>query len=117
MRVHTNEVLHRSRSSKGKQDFAKWMRSKWKANRGVMDIYTSDDQRRDLLDERMAAVGTAIEQIESSHLSSQTIEQIDAIIKILHEQNMILLKTTDDEQLVDQYFILTIAQTKKSFKE
>jgi hypothetical protein len=103
MRAHTNELIQRSRNSKGKQDFSKWMRMKWKSNKGVPDIYTSDDQRRDILEDRLTQVNKVIEQYESAHLSSQTIEQIEIAIRALHEQNLILLRTTDEEQLVDRY--------------
>lgn len=51
MRSHTNEVVQRSRivsmiNQRGKQDFSKWVKSKWKIGKATNETFSSDDQRR-----------------------------------------------------------------------
>jgi hypothetical protein len=79
------------------------MKSKWKSSqrRGSEDILT-DDQRKDLLEERLIQINCTIDRYSSLHISSQTIAQVDDAIRILHQQNLLLLKTSDEEQLVDR---------------
>ncbi|KAJ3315495.1 hypothetical protein HDV04_003037 [Boothiomyces sp. JEL0838] len=107
MRSHTNELVNRARiaAMKGKQDFTKWMKLKWKGfqktDASEVPVFSSDDQRRDLLEERLEQVTRVIDMYEASHLSSQRYSQVERAIHNLHEQNLILLKACDEEQLVD----------------
>ena len=43
-----------------------------------------------------------IDKYSNAHISSQTKEQIQQGISLLHEQNIILQKAADEEQLVDR---------------
>ncbi|KAJ3299939.1 hypothetical protein HK104_005851 [Borealophlyctis nickersoniae] len=110
MRSHTNELVQRARmaaSMKRKQDYSKWMKSKWRhfqkiGGGEVVSLgFLSDEQRRELFEERIREVSSVIDHYETAHLSSQTPEQVQAAVEDLHEQNLILMRTADEEQLVD----------------
>ena len=77
------------------------MKFKWSVKKGPG---LTDQQRRELLSKRLDDVNVAIDRYANQHLSSQREEELDAAIKVLHEQNIILLNTADEEQLVDTYF-------------
>lgn len=104
MKSHTHELVHRSRMNalRGKQDFSKWMKIRWKSlHKGPETGYPSDDQRRDLLEERLNDVSACIDKFEAAHISSQSRSQLEKAITALHEQNLILLRASDEEQLVE----------------
>ena len=109
MQSHTNELVHRARlasNMRRKQDFSKWMREKMKFFRSeggghVVGIQFTEDQRRELLEERLEQVSSVIDRYEASHVSSQTTAQIKEALVVLHHQNEVLVKATDEEQLVD----------------
>ncbi|KAI8896626.1 hypothetical protein BC833DRAFT_88944 [Globomyces pollinis-pini] len=80
------------------------MKFKWKkpSEAGML----TDDQKREMLDQRLDQVCKVIDRYEAAHISSQKHVQIDQAICTLHEQNTILLKaadevvdTTDQEEL------------------
>ncbi|KAJ3039373.1 hypothetical protein HDV00_012249 [Rhizophlyctis rosea] len=110
MKSHTHELVQRARmaaNAKRKQDFSKWMKVKWKhfqqlGNGEVVSIgFLSDEQRREMFEERLKQVSDVIDQYEAAHLSVQTREQVQDAIDHLHEQNDVLMRATDEEQLVD----------------
>lgn len=43
-----------------------------------------------------------IDHYEAAHLSSQTYPQVETAVAALHEQNLVLMRATDEEQLVDR---------------
>lgn len=43
-----------------------------------------------------------MDKYETAHISSQTRQDISAAIDELHQQNLILMRAADEEQLVDQ---------------
>ena len=57
---------------------------------------------RTLLNERLTQVSMVIDKYSNAHISSQTKEQIQQGISLLHDQNIILQKAADEEQLVDR---------------
>ena len=69
----------------------------WKspANCGTLD--------RELFEERLKQVSEVIDQYEAAHLSVQTRDEVEDAIRHLHEQNWVLMRATDEEQLVDRY--------------
>ncbi|KAJ3033084.1 DENN domain-containing protein 4C, partial [Rhizophlyctis rosea] len=110
MKSHTHELVQRARmaaQAKRKQDFSKWMKVKWKhfqqiGGGEVVSIgFLSDEQRRELFEERLKQVSEVIDQYEAAHLSVQTRDQVEDAIQHLHEQNGVLMRATDEEQLVD----------------
>lgn len=56
----------------------------------------------ELFDARIKQVSDVIDLYEAAHLSSQTREQTVAAIEALHSQNLVLMRATDEEQLVDR---------------
>lgn len=66
-----------------------------------------DDERKELLEDRLSQVNQVIDQYEAIHISSQTGSQIAAALQVLHEQNLVLVKAADEEQLVDRCDIFT----------
>ncbi|KAJ3096697.1 DENN domain-containing protein 4C [Phlyctochytrium planicorne] len=110
MRSHTIELVQRARMASGmkrKQDFSKWMRTKLKhfqkiGGGEIVSIgHLSDEQRRELFEERLHEVAEVIDGYEAAHLSSLSPEEIKAAIDDLHSQHLILMKAADEEQLVD----------------
>ncbi|KAJ1344288.1 hypothetical protein BSLG_001428 [Batrachochytrium salamandrivorans] len=110
MQSHTNELVQRARlesSMKRKQDFYKWMKIKMKyfqkiGGGEVVSIgFATDDQRRELLEERLAEVSSVIAEYEQADLSYQTLSQVKHALDVLHSQNKILVRAADEEQLVE----------------
>ncbi|KAJ3151055.1 hypothetical protein HDU89_002267 [Geranomyces variabilis] len=111
MRSMTNELVQRARIAanlKRKQDFSKWMKTKWKhlqkigGGEVVALGFLSDEQRRELFEERVHEVTTVIDHYEQLHLSTQTPAQIRSALVQLHAQNLVLMRAADEEQLVDE---------------
>ncbi|KAJ3330361.1 hypothetical protein HDU76_005873 [Blyttiomyces sp. JEL0837] len=109
MRSHTNELVNRARMASGmkrKQDFTKWMRTKLKhfqkiGGGEVVSLgFLSDEQRREMFEERLREVSDVIDRYEAAHLSSQTLEEVNAAIADLHAQHLVLMQAAEDE-LVD----------------
>ncbi|KAJ3219079.1 DENN domain-containing protein 4C [Dinochytrium kinnereticum] len=100
MKSHTIEL-------KRKQDFSKWMRTKLKhfqkiGGGEIVSIgHLSDEQRRELFEERLREVAEVIDRYEAAHLSSLSSEEIRAAIDDLHSQHLVLMRAADEEQLVD----------------
>ncbi|TPX71796.1 hypothetical protein SpCBS45565_g00951 [Spizellomyces sp. 'palustris'] len=110
MRSMTNELVQRARiatTMRRKQDFSKWMRTKWKhfqqmGGGEVVSLgFLPDEQRRELFEERMHQVTSVIDRFEQRHLSSQTPSQVHQALEELHAQNLVLMRAADEEQLVD----------------
>ncbi|KAJ3112463.1 DENN domain-containing protein 4C [Phlyctochytrium bullatum] len=110
MRSHTIELVQRARMVSGmkrKQDFSKWMRTKLKhfqkiGGGEVVSLgHLSDEQRRELFEERLREVAEVIDRYEAAHLSSLSVEEVKAAIDDLHAQHLILMRAADEEQLVD----------------
>ncbi|KAJ3146265.1 hypothetical protein HDU86_000481 [Geranomyces michiganensis] len=111
MRSMTNELVQRARiasNMKRKQDFSKWMKTKWKhlqkigGGEVVALGFLSDEQRRELFEERVHEVTSVIDHYEQLHLSTQTPAQIRSALVQLHAQNLVLMRAADEEQLVDE---------------
>ncbi|KAJ3413960.1 hypothetical protein HDV05_007249 [Chytridiales sp. JEL 0842] len=109
MRSHTNELVNRARMAQGmkrKQDFSKWMRTKLKhfqkiGGGEIVSIgFLSEEQRRELFEERLRAVSDVIDKYEAAHLSIQSTEEVKAAIEDLHAQHLILMQAAEEE-LVD----------------
>ncbi|KAJ3018598.1 hypothetical protein HKX48_002793 [Thoreauomyces humboldtii] len=107
MRSMTNELTYPS-YQKRKQDFSKWMRTKWKhfqkvgGGEVVALGFLSDDQRRELFDERIEEVTSVIDHYEQLHLSTQKPSEVRSALGQLHAQNLVLMRAADEEQLVDE---------------
>ncbi|KAJ8331147.1 hypothetical protein QVD99_005806 [Batrachochytrium dendrobatidis] len=110
MQSHTNELVQRARlesSMKRKQDFYKWMRTKMKyfqkiGGGEVVSIgFATDDQRRELLEERLEEVSSVIAEYEHAHVDILTLSEVRTALGILHSQNKILVRAADEEQLVE----------------
>ncbi|KAI8800344.1 hypothetical protein BJ742DRAFT_86273 [Cladochytrium replicatum] len=109
MRSHTFELVQKARMSsmKRKQDVSKWMRSKWKhfqkiGNGQIVGIgFLSDEQRREMFEQRLAQVSDVIDGYEATHLSSQPAEEVLDALRHLQEQHLVLLHAVDEEQLVE----------------
>ncbi|KAJ3119716.1 hypothetical protein HK100_000183 [Physocladia obscura] len=106
MRSHTNELVNRTHiaNNKRKQDFSKWMRSKLKnfqrpENRLNVEMLT-DEQRRDLFEQKLKAVSDTVGIYESAHLSTQSNAELQDAIEDLHTQQYLLIDMTEAE-LVD----------------
>ncbi|TPX33374.1 hypothetical protein SmJEL517_g03709 [Synchytrium microbalum] len=123
MRSHTAGIVQRARmiaNTKRKQDFSKWMRTRWKmfqqiGNGEVVSLgFLSDEQRRELLDDRLKQVAIVIEKCEAAHLSSQRPQDVRRALRDLYAQNDVLMRATDEEQLVEsgdqQEMQLTLAR-------
>ncbi|TPX34627.1 hypothetical protein SeMB42_g07288 [Synchytrium endobioticum] len=110
MRSHIAGLVQRARMAttmRRKQDFSKWMRGRWKmfqqlGNGEVVSIgFLSDEQRREMLEDRLRQVANVIDKFEASHLSSQQPEEVRKALRSLYAQNDVLIRATDEEQLVD----------------
>ncbi|KAJ3178675.1 hypothetical protein HK101_010125 [Irineochytrium annulatum] len=110
MRSHTIELVQRARAVSGmkrKKDLAKWMQTYFKhfqkiGNGQIVSIgHLSDEQRRELFEERLKAVTEVIDRWEGAHLSSMSPEEVNCALDDLHAQHLILMRAADEEQLVD----------------
>lgn len=108
MRSMTNEIIQRARlaaNTNRKQDISKWMKTKWKGKSGTGDsvllAFLTDEQRKDLFEERLAKVSQVVDNYEALHINDLALFEIENALEKLHEQNMILMRATDEEQLVD----------------
>ncbi|KAJ3367898.1 hypothetical protein HDU91_000999 [Kappamyces sp. JEL0680] len=101
MRSHTHEVVQRSRQAvlKGKQDFSKWMKLRWRKSGDVGFSFVSMETQNKTFDDAVDKIGAVIDKYEAAHLSSQTREQLELAIQDLLEQNQLLQKTFDDCEL------------------
>jgi hypothetical protein len=62
--------------------------------------FLTDEQRRELFEERLRTVSDVIDKYEAAHLSAQTDEEVQAAIEDLHAQHLILMQAAEEE-LVD----------------
>ncbi|KAI8826731.1 uncharacterized protein EV422DRAFT_8059 [Fimicolochytrium jonesii] len=111
MRHMTNDLVQRARLAnnlKRKQDFSKWMKTKWRhfqkvgGGEVVALGFLSDEQRREMFDERIQEVTAVIDHYEQLHLSIQSLKEVRTALQQLHAQNLVLMRAADEEQLVDE---------------
>ncbi len=83
------------------------MRTKWKYFQKIGDGeivslgFLSEEQRREMFENRLREVSLKLDTYETVHLSSMGRPAIQAALTELHHQSLILMHATDEEQLVD----------------
>jgi anti-anti-sigma regulatory factor len=71
-----------------------------------------------MLDHNLFEVSIVIDTYATAHLSSQGVSHLEAAIKNMHAQNLVLLKISDEEQLVvDEYIRPNLVKMKKNSKK
>ncbi|KAJ3120452.1 hypothetical protein HK098_004585 [Nowakowskiella sp. JEL0407] len=111
MRSHTYELMSRTRmlasNAKRKQDVTKWMRSMRKnfqrlGNGEVVGLgFLSDEERREMFEERLAQVSSQIDGHDAVFLGTLSIPELEYALENLQKQNLVLMHAADEEQLVD----------------
>ncbi|KAJ1569999.1 hypothetical protein HK096_006552 [Nowakowskiella sp. JEL0078] len=111
MRSHTYELITRTRmmasNNKRKQDVTKWMKAMRKhfqkmGNGQVVGIeFLTEEQRREMFEERLAQVSAEIDSHDAVFLGTLSIPELENALAKLQEQNIVLMKAADEEQLVE----------------
>lgn len=71
-----------------------------------------------MLDRSLFEVNVVIDTYATAHLSSQGVEHLEAAIKALHSQNLVMLKISGEEQLVvDKYIKIDLEKMRKNSKK
>jgi hypothetical protein len=100
VRRMTKETSMKDKMDKGRKWFRKMFRKKADGDLGTLGIL-SEDHRLNLFEDRINEVADVVDHYEALHLSSQSRLQIRTAIKTLLAQHLILMRATDDEQLVE----------------